>query len=210
MLNPKDMWLNDEIIDFFFIGYIFRMEHLLNETQNLQYFNCYIPTYGTATIYSKDINKKPDFLPNYLWIYMSNYKDKFEVTSHTFLPVNIDNNHWILVIINWYNCKIEIYDSAYNNQKQKKYDVIFEDTKAYASLCREYFNVERCSVWTCVVMKDIPRQDNSIDCGLYVLLNSWYIYYNTPLTINSYNKEEVKNFRYNLIKMILQYEISTV
>jgi len=180
-------------------------------------FQCFIPTSGTALIYNDDINKRNDFVSTYLFTYLKKCYvsgTTFEKTSRTFLPVNVNKSHWILIVIDWVTKTFYLYDSLLIKSKHQKfyskakYKSLFDATNRYVNICFRYFSlvhiVEELQ-FTYKVIQQLPIQKNGRDCGIYMILNAFYIYFGKELTRTSYGSSEADNCRYNLIKMILEY-----
>ena len=86
---------------------------------------------------------------------------KFPSDSTTvFCPININNRHWILLVLRCLTNKIELYDPRGNNHPNviQKYQIFLGDPTWQAS---QPTSAHR-----------IPRQswDNGFDCGVFVCL----------------------------------------
>ncbi|XP_043288414.1 sentrin-specific protease 1-like [Venturia canescens] len=73
--------------------------------------------------------------------------------------------HWCLATIDLRNCRVNYFDSLMGNNKE------------YPTLIFEYLMMEAASKqqtsfdsskWSIVIKKDIPRQTNNFDCGVFV------------------------------------------
>ena len=184
---------------------------MLSKTSNT--FQCFIPTSGSYHIYNDEQSKRDDFLSSTLFTYMRCYGDNFEKRSRTFLPVNIKNSHWILIVIDWVTKTISLYDSLFRNSKsikknKDKYQSLFDATNRYVNHCLPYFSTgpnPETIQFNYKVIEQLPIQTNGSDCGIYMILNTFYIYFGKELEGHTYGSSEADNCRYNLIKMILEY-----
>ena len=105
-------------------------------------------------------------------------------SSFVFVPVHVDNNHWILAVIYLRNVPLNdrqgaiiIFDSLKRDEADDLYSTV-------SSNLRDFLNCHWClqvqlgnlnpsrvfTVETCpMIVADIPEQKNGSDCGLYVL-----------------------------------------
>ena len=77
-----------------------------------------------------------------------------------FFPVNLNGNHWILVVLNLSSQKWEYYDSLRNEWDKK----VMETLK----------NLHP-AIQTITVPESIPKQFNTYDCGIFVIYYALYI-----------------------------------
>jgi len=94
-------------------------------------------------------------------------------TDLIFVPINHDQNHWVLVVVNVVDHQVEYYDPYHN-----------PDTHGYAANIRKWFAAEcdqrsQCQpvlahwqpiTWAMPIDLVAPKQYNAYDCGMFVLL----------------------------------------
>jgi Ulp1 family protease len=81
-----------------------------------------------------------------------------------YCPVNINNRHWILLILRRLTSKIEVYDPQGNEHP----DVI-RKYKIFLGLAWQVSYPEL------VRFQRFPRQSNGFDCGVFVCLYASYL-----------------------------------
>ena len=81
-----------------------------------------------------------------------------------FIPINYNNNHWILVTIENFKCKVTLYDSF--NVKQEQ---ILNNLKQYLDLkYQELFVIPLTYHWSFDQDLNIPLQKNTYDCVIFL------------------------------------------
>ena len=95
-----------------------------------------------------------------------------------FIPLHVNNNHWVLAVIFVKSKKIRYYDS------------LRKDTKPYAAEIKQWiqdeasvekvpgFNIDE---WSAEVDKSTPQQKNGYDCGVFMLTCADYLADNLTL-----------------------------
>jgi len=86
------------------------------------------------------------------------------------IPVNHQNSHWFLVKVDFVERTIRVYDSLVSTDAEQYLDW----TRRY--LREEAIHATHCTLeelwsegWDVGVEPNVPRQDNSTDCGLFML-----------------------------------------
>lgn len=98
-----------------------------------------------------------------------------------FFPINIDNTHWTVAVVDMTNKRIEYYDS-YHLPGKKYVDALFDylqdehQTKKGTPLP----NKEEWKLIYCI--SDSPYQTNNYDCGVFVCLLCDFLSSGSPLT----------------------------
>lgn len=161
-LNPG-CWINDEIINFF-------MQMLLEKNnccKSKQSF--FLSSFFMERLLCTDKKYKFDNVRN--WTKTINIYDQ----EHIFIPVNVSNTHWTLVVVSMLNRTIYYYDSCgksglkfMNAVLRWLGDVINSDNIKYRSYI---FTAD----WQKVNVKDIPTQSNGYDCGIFVMMYAYVI-----------------------------------
>jgi sentrin-specific protease 1 len=95
------------------------------------------------------------------------------------LPMHVHDNHWVMCTINPSQRVIRYYDSMrFNAQEVKGFmDLVLEFV--WREYCK-FYPVDSLDVsagtfklsWTHKIREDVPRQSNSIDCGVFMCQNA--------------------------------------
>jgi len=182
-LMPKK-WLNSEVINFY-------MDLLQDKDTKIFCMNFKKKTshFFNTFFMSKLLPEKNkyNFEDVKRW---TKYFKVFE-QDKIFIPININNNHWFLVVIYIEQKQIIYYDSIANNDRATLYlFTIAKWLKDEAKSKNEDININD---WTLIdTGKNIPQQSNGYDCGVYLILNADYIADDLPL---SYGEEQIKESR---------------
>ncbi len=96
-------------------------------------------------------------------------KQKIDISKleQIFIPVNIDNAHWVLVVVNIKTHGIHLYDSLYKSSKS--HEVVFDNVERYLNNNLKTNSLATVT-WTRDTVQDIVRQKNQNDCGIFILL----------------------------------------
>ena len=120
-----------------------------------------------------------------------------------FIPVNIDNLHWTLIVIKLDLKEIHYYDSM--NGKGEKYTAI-----AMGWLVNEMKQNKNMDIvvteWNIIVIGDNPKQYNDgNECGMFTIMCADFLSDGLPLT---YNLSEMPFFRLKVAADILRGELT--
>ncbi len=151
-------WLNDEVINFY--------TNILDEYDEFRHGRnkkfCYFSTffYGSLTesgsLNFADADKH------------TRKVDLFR-RSKLFIPINIGNYHWVLVVVSWPERHITFYDSQYEVGNGLLFcGNILKWIEHYVHEKKSTFNAGDWSIFEGA--KGIPQQDNGSDCGVFVLM----------------------------------------
>ena len=117
-----------------------------------------------------------------------------------FLPLNINNYHWILLI--YFNNTIFILDSLSNNTSIEEELNIFK--KYIIKTVDQKIDTSKIKIKQ---LKNIPKQTNGYDCGIFVCQYARYFIENKSLGDNlTFTQENIPFFRYEMAKDILLFE----
>ena len=91
--------------------------------------------------------------------------------NRLYIPLNINTNHWVLIVVDLHgkNSRSYYYDSMPSNATT----VLNVSTKIQNWLTSYYEGKDNIE-WLekCVEVVDIPKQSNTYDCGIYILMLS--------------------------------------
>ena len=168
-------WLNDEIINFYFGMLQERNNNLraLNpHTKKLLFLNTFFMNklLGDNLLYDSDRNGLFPKCFNYQAVqkWTKRYII-FNDVDDIYIPINIPNSHWCLIVVDIRNKIIYFYDSIYNFDRGSK----FVDA-TIRWLNEEHFKnfgvPLETDLWNIQILIDIPQQNNGNDCGVYLIL----------------------------------------
>lgn len=132
---------------------------------------------------------------------------KFE---NIFLPIHIGENHWALMVLKIKDKKILYLDSL-ESRPDVKSNIISEIWSFFSncSLDKDLneklidYHVEE---WRVDEMIKSPQQNNSIDCGVFLCANMFYI---SNGFIPTYTQKDIPSIRYRIAFTLLQNYLQT-
>jgi len=128
--------------------------------------------------------------------------------------VNVNNNHWVFVVIDNQTQKITLYDSLRSPQENAIENPILKifykyikdeamDKQQLDSTAAESFQSNyTLEVGAC------PRQKNTSDCGVYVSKNMHLFSNFEDIQSESYGFDDIQEFRFKLFELILKIGIN--
>jgi len=144
------MWLDDEIINFF-------LNLLHRKNSNVYNFSTFFM--------DKLLGKKHN---NFNYSEVKRWASKLNLLNlnHLFIPININNTHWSLVVVHPKQLKITYYDSMVSSRRLgTRY------TNATINYLKIRYPQHDFSQWACTT-SSCSVQPNYYDCGMYCLLFS--------------------------------------
>ncbi|KAL9409636.1 hypothetical protein AB3S75_047951 [Citrus x aurantiifolia] len=111
------------------------------------------------------------------------------------IPINLENNHWVVARVDFQRKQIEIYDSMKEFREDKTYgqflkplQVIFpqwlEDVGFYDSRP----NLRSAEPWKLVSIDDVPQQQpGSGNCGVFMLMFTMYLMFKLQFNFDSWH-----------------------
>jgi len=206
-LKPRQ-WLNDEVINFYLALLLDQNERHVAESvvsgtrhPRIQVF----PTSGThfMEVLGKT-REKYDYKKVKKWF--PRLKKKWSEIDKFLIPTNVHGTHWILIVINIQERRVEALDSLGGDHMEMIKNVrrYVEDdmTERIAQSGSGQSNKVSSSVrvvldWQCVnyhqKFRDLPQQKNSYDCGVFTLMFGEMISRNLP--INSFQQDDILALR---------------
>ncbi len=187
-------WLSDEVINY--VGAI-----LQTQNKNATVFSSYFFT--TLLINGKyDFNQVKTW-----WLRVS------PTVKHLYIPINIDNNHWIFLRLNFLSKRIQLWNSmeeSRNTPNQTFLSAAEEYVKDMLLQLSDMPNMELQKKqwggkWTSVDESvNSPRQTNGCDCGPFIILSMTIMIQGGNLTASSYSQKNLDRIkiRYLILKLI--------
>jgi len=192
----KGTWLNDEVINYY-LG-------ILQERDN---FLC--------TKYS--YRKKSYYFNSFFWTKLTeNNEFNFDHVKRwtksfcifdfdkVFIPINVVNAHWALIVIYISEKEICYYDSLVGTEGSKKQKVkliiILNYLEMEAAAKEKSFSTNE---WKLIEtnVEQVPQQTNSYDCGMFMIYCADYISDDLPLL---YKQSEMTDNRLKVFAAILR------
>jgi Ulp1 family protease len=148
-------WLNDDIIEV----YMQLLCDQYSSSNNILLLN----THFMDKLLDIDNNKRYTYDNVKRWTKQNVFNfDKI------FIPININNCHWVLIIIFIHHKQIMYYDSNISNEDQSAFYLDTTLSWLYDENIKWNINNFRRSDWN----KDLPimpQQNNNYDCGVFLL-----------------------------------------
>lgn len=116
-------------------------------------------------------------------------------------PVNVNQNHWCLAVINFNQKRFEYYDSL-QGENRLCLNAMRNYVKNEAKQCSGIEKYD-LSGWTDYVPDDIPRQKNGCDCGVFTLQFADYLSEGLPLSPAPFTQDDMPIFRQRILLSIL-------
>lgn len=165
-------WINDQIIDYY-------LSLLREKFKENYYFLC--------NFYQK-------FKNGYNFKQVEKYTKNINLADYKniFIPVHVDNNHWIIVILDLKNNTFKLFDCLYQNKYLEK---IYKDINQYIKdITKRNINLE-------IIDHDSPVQKNNFDCGIYLLTITYFLSINKD--IKELNGKDMNYYRKKLLFSVL-------
>ena len=116
-----------------------------------------------------------------------------------FFPVNINNYHWVLVIINLNAKSIGYLDSMGNSDSYGYMDDLLQ--WLYDEAIAKSLDPLNKAEWKLTNFSNIiPRQHESLDCGAFVIVAAHFIWKGKPL---HYSQNDMNDYREKIGNSIL-------
>ena len=147
------------------------MERLNNCTQKSRINRVFATsTFLYPALQKLEFQKKNGHEDYYYRKYLPKDKNLFEY-DYLLSPVNIDNTHWILMVIDLVFLELIIYDSLIRDNDNPMYQKVFDIfTKLTSEICDEIGAevLRGKQSWKRKVCKNLAQQRNDKDCGAFV------------------------------------------
>jgi sentrin-specific protease 1 len=119
------------------------------------------------------------------------------------LPVHVNMNHWICLVVNIEHHRIEYYDSLRGRNA-----ALMANVRRYVQDEAAEYNGDphlNMDDWEIVAHTEIPTQDNGNDCGMFAIK---YMDYITERLECSFNKGNIKYFRKRLANELAKMHVN--
>ena len=177
-LNPGT-WLNDDVIDIYFRK--LQSRDVKYESNSLHHMkNIFLTSRFIMALFSNDnhyFDKRGCSYANVATFKALRHQDIFEC-HRIFIPVNVSNCHWTLIVINLQDKNVKYYDTLHDDEDD---DLVYSHCEEPLLRGIEYFlneewnNIHNCPwedrlSWEYIHCSTVsmPRQENGYDCGVFV------------------------------------------
>jgi hypothetical protein len=200
-------WLNDEIIDAYLnlLKDRDRKKTQMFNTNCMEYCRSYFASsqfYSKLTSYEKNqFNYDMDVKR---WLHNPRFQLHLNEMDKLFIPINIENIHWVLVVVFVSDRKICYYDSLRGIGGKKYTTNILKWIAKECEIDNQPFNR---SEWIIINNAECPQQDNGYDCGVFLLMNVDVLCDFIPLHDKTYNATSMPHFRTKIACDIVRGEL---
>ena len=122
-----------------------------------------------------------------------------------FIPVNVTENHWVLVVVNVKDRLITYLDSMTSTPTIKQN--IIDEIWSFFAQCALDKDLNEKSMdyyvgeWTVDEKTVSPRQVGTIDCGVFLCANMFYLSYGF---VPTFTQKNITNIRYRIALTLLK------
>ena len=202
LLTPKQ-WLNDREIDM----YLLQLAHTLREAPEAPTAEGNVCNFHVVTVFwytcLTDALGGYDYKRVQTWS-RKNSGPRLDVHK-VLIPVQVRKSHWVLGVINLRDKRFEFYDSfrrspgteILNNMRRW----LSDECRANDVRAAKHMNVDH---WPDYVPSCIPRQTNSYDCGIFMLMNSVCVAHDFEMTPHTFLESHMPQLRKRVALELLQ------
>ena len=124
-----------------------------------------------------------------------------------FMPINISNTHWTLMVVYIQKKEIHYYDSMRGVGDKYMMRVLTKWISKQYLVEKKIFNINEWKMFNHLDIGYYPLQTNGFDCGMFVIMYADYMSDDLPLT--SFSQNDMPFFRMkvgtDLIRTIMTY-----
>lgn len=176
----KATWLNDEVINFY-------MSMLQERNTKYHYFNSFF-------LVKLVENGKYCYNNVKRWTKKFNILEKEKI----FIPVNLGNTHWTMMVIHMTAKQISYYDSMSGSGRRHMNAVLQWIKDDVQDKLKQSLDM---SDWKIIDESKVPQQRNGYDCGVFSIMCADYVSDNLPLV---YTQDEMIENRLKIGAAILR------
>ncbi|CAD8181640.1 unnamed protein product [Paramecium octaurelia] len=147
-------------------------------------------------------NEKGKYQFNKLNIQIENLKNRYKFSTmvqsnlfslfkYTYIPINLQNNHWLCAVVEFKENKIQYLDSNFGIQNN-----VVEGLEQMLNYKGEQTKWE--------ILFNSPKQENSFDCGVFCLMALYQLYKTGKfIQTHQYNQQDIYSFRKQLLYLAI-------
>jgi len=181
-LRPNT-WLNDEVVNFYMELLRARDERLFEESNGTRRKSHYFNSFFMSKLLEGGV---------YCYGNVKRWSRKFDIFSmdRVFIPINLNNTHWVLAVVDITQKEIHYYDSM-SGGGTKYLDAIL---KWLADEAKEKKKMMlNTSEWSLFEREEhVPQQMNGYDCGVFSIVLADFLSDRLPLR---YSQDDMAEFR---------------
>lgn len=181
-------WLNDAVINTYLIM-LMRAAHR---------HNFIFSTYFMSSLYTDDQTYNYDRMRK--WKRSQILKGSLFQNEKVLIPIHVNQDHWILAVVDMKQRKICTYDSLCATES-----VYIDILQRFLSDERKMENGEEIYWRIESNSRRVPRQDNGYDCGVFLLAFSYLLMNN--MSINSVSQKDMPDIRQRIVFSISKQKI---
>jgi sentrin-specific protease 1 len=186
----RNTWLNDEVVNFYMAMLQERDARLCSASKGTRlpshYFNSFFMT---------------KLLENGQYNYgqVKRWSKKFDVFAldRVFIPINLNNTHWVMAVVYVQKKEIHYYDSMSGSGKRYLDAMLQWLVDEAREKKGELLDPEQWKLSD--REQNVPQQQNGYDCGVFSIMCADYVSDNLPL---SYVQEDMQNNRVKIAAAI--------
>ena len=178
--------LFDDVINFWFKQHLAQLDKERSENDTGHKQSGFFSSYFWQQL-NDNQNKNMELRGKYNYNNVRGYANKVPGKNifnlkNLFIPINISNNHWVLIVISMTEKMIRFYDSLESNLGNDYLKIIWNyllDEKKAKHEGQQQLNPND---WRQVSKTErVPQQENKYDCGAFVCLFGYCIAHDCPL-----------------------------
>ncbi len=182
-------WLNDEVINF----YSKILEEYNSSQRNTQSKLHYLNTHFYGILTSNNYLNFPGADRHVKNIDVFN-------KAKLFIPINIANWHWVLVVVNLQEKYLSFYDSKYEKGRGSLFCAnILRWIEHLAQKKKINFDITEWNIFEGA--KGIPQQNNGYDCGVFIIMYMEFL--SRDISLLELHCSDMENWRKKIALTIL-------
>ena len=214
----KTSWVNDEVINFMF--QVYNLRSYIQSIHHMTQPDYFMNSFFISSLMGDDLK---GYYPEKgrKWLGRSPFPNLFTKYRRVFIPVNYQDTHWSIIMIDLLNRKINTFDSMdWSNFQRGKSpsDRVFQFITLIAEE-RPHTSFYALKWKVCPRSNDssfkYPHQNNDFDCGVYCIVFADVLsthlqdyYYESQFNLCLHVSDELimtKNVRYVIFALIILF-----
>lgn len=204
-LSPKT-WLNDEVINFYMCMLQERDLALTTDSNGNRTLSHFFNSFMICKLLNID-GKNEIGIYQYKNVNRWTKNVNVFLMSKLFIPVNIRQAHWAMIVVYIQSKRIHYYDSKGYRGLNTYLEPILqwlidESTTKYNGIYKDMMNKND---WQLLDQEtNVPQQVGGYDCGVFAILAADFVSDDIPLNIDTYVQNEIAAYRQKIYASILR------
>jgi len=197
-----EKWVNDEVVNFYCCVYLANQDTERCKRESGRKRSHFFASYFYSSLtnaHSTHSRGTYDFEAVKRWIKKVPGQDIFNLRK-LFIPININNRHWTLVVISFEEKQINYYDSMYDNSGMDEMLHIYQYLMDL-DVENKYTGGQHDWKFEISSKNRVPQQKNGYDCGAFVCMYCYFISNDSTL---DFNQSAVYPFRKKIANAIIE------